>query len=177
MEALSLNGRPLQERLATATCIARARAPFILQPLCSSPHSPATQRGRLVERACCCSSRRLSSQCRSSRCQPLRRCSKRPPVRPWIACDPRGFNSPEARTQASCVHCMMRIESTARSTQAIQAGVGLGASLRRWPKRRALLSAARSCSRFGRPVAGGLERRGAMCTPSGWEMAGSRINE
>ena len=52
MEALSLNGRPLQERLATATCIARARAPFMLQPLCSSPHSPATQRGRLVERAC-----------------------------------------------------------------------------------------------------------------------------
>ena len=52
MEALSLNGRPLQERLATATCTARARAPFMLQPLCSSPHSPATQRGRLVERAC-----------------------------------------------------------------------------------------------------------------------------
>ena len=28
-----------------------------------------------------------------------------PPVRPWIACDPRGFNSPEARTQAEL--CMM----------------------------------------------------------------------
>ena len=52
MEAHSLNGRPLHARLATATCIARARAPFMLQPLCSSPHSPATQRGRLVERAC-----------------------------------------------------------------------------------------------------------------------------
>ena len=52
MEAHSLDGRPLHARLATATCTARARAPFMLQPLCSSPHSPATQRGRLVERAC-----------------------------------------------------------------------------------------------------------------------------
>ena len=32
MEAHSLNGRPLHARLATATCTARARAPFMLQP-------------------------------------------------------------------------------------------------------------------------------------------------
>ena len=143
--------------------------------------------------------RRRSSHCRSARCQPLRRYSKRPPVRPWIACDPRGFNSPEARTQAelcmmagasspplvhtsksapfmragswvreprehtcgccssccsccsccscysccSCCSCGSCCCSAARSAQGNQAGVGLGASLRRWPKRRALLPVSR----------------------------------
>ena len=122
-----------------------------------------------------------------------------PPVRPWIACDPRGFNSPEARTQAelcmmagasspplvhtsksapfmragswvreprehtcgccssccsccsccscysccSCCSCGSCCCSAARSAQGNQAGVGLGASLRRWPKRRALLPVSR----------------------------------